>query len=556
LMYTDIDPRFSVGSPVAIKYEEIDITKGFIPKIGTLVEGEITSIEPVFDGDGRALLRIRGYDRLHRLMRGKKTRAFNMMNDTMLFSMIANESGMMPVPTGLPTKVYENIIQCNQSNWEFLSERAQLFGYQIYADGMKLKAGKADGVRSLLPVDLVWKETLRKFEPRIVSMGQVSTVSALGWDSKTKMGVTMLSAADTSVTKTRIGASIETLKVTGMFGAASDSITEETVQDTGTAKTIAEARFNEMQSQFIQASGELVSGNPYLVAGSLAVIRGVGVRFSGSYYVTEAKHIWRKGKYTVKFDVSGRNPHTIRHMIMGDEPKSGRIEGVVVGVVTNNNDPMMLGRIKVKYPWLPPPIESGWIRMAGPAGGSGRGILFMPEVDDEVLVAFEKGDINSPYIIGGLWNNIDKPPQGTAPAVAGGKVNQRIVRSRSGHIIILDDTQGQEKVIVKDKSGNNSITIDSTLNSIELKAQKDLTIQAGGKLTISCNGELVIETKTKGAISASTGMDVKVQGGTELNLQTAGATLKGIKVDVQATTQASVKGNAMVQIQGGIVTIN
>jgi hypothetical protein len=115
LMYTDIDPRFSVGSPVAIKYEEIDITKGFIPKIGTLVEGEITSIEPVFDGDGRALLRIRGYDRLHRLMRGKKTRAFNMMNDTMLFSMIANESGMMPVPTGLPTKVYENIIQCNQS---------------------------------------------------------------------------------------------------------------------------------------------------------------------------------------------------------------------------------------------------------------------------------------------------------------------------------------------------------------------------------------------------------------------------------------------------------
>ena len=96
LMYTDVDPRFSIGSPVTIKYEEIDVTKGFMPKVGTLVSGEITSIEPIFDDNGRALLRIRGYDRLHRLMRGKKTRAFTMMNDMMIFAKIASECGMAP----------------------------------------------------------------------------------------------------------------------------------------------------------------------------------------------------------------------------------------------------------------------------------------------------------------------------------------------------------------------------------------------------------------------------------------------------------------------------
>src|ERR1700750_2275998 len=86
------------------------------------------------------------------------------------------------------------------------------------------------------------------------------------------------------------------------------------------------------------------------------------------------------------------------------EARSGRIYGVVVAVVTNNQDPDGFGRVKVKFPWLSDVDESSWARIAAPMAGKARGIYFLPEVDDEVLVIFEHGDVRSPYVLGALWN--------------------------------------------------------------------------------------------------------------------------------------------------------
>ena len=80
----------------------------------------------------------------------------------------------------------------------------------------------------------------------------------------------------------------------------------------------------------------------------------------------------------------------------------GRITGVVIGIVTNNNDPDRLGRVKVRFPWLSGSTESHWARVATPMAGNGRGLYFLPEVDDEVLVLFERGDVRFPFVIGAL----------------------------------------------------------------------------------------------------------------------------------------------------------
>ena len=96
--------------------------------------------------------------------------------------------------------------------------------------------------------------------------------------------------------------------------------------------------------------------------------------------------------------------------------------------------------------------------------GKERGFFFMPEVDDEVLVAFDHGDVNFPYVVGVLWNNTDKPPKGTKESVFDSNkkvVNERVIRSRSGHLIVLDDTQGEERIVIQDKTGKNSIIINS-----------------------------------------------------------------------------------------------
>jgi len=203
---------------------------------------------------------------------------------------------------------------------------------------------------------------------------------------------------------------------------------------------------------------------------------------------------------------------------MLEEKKSGtKIPGVVIGIVTNNKDPDKLGRIKVKFPWLSNEDESNWARVVSLMAGKDRGIFFLPEVDDEVLVAFENGDINQPYVIGSLWNGVDVPPETNSD----GKNDVKLIRSRSGHVIKIDDKDGEEKIEIIDKTKKNMIVIDSKENKISFKSEKDIEILApNGKMTINVKD---IEIKSSGSakIEASSGMDLKASG----NMNVKGATV-------------------------------
>lgn len=203
----------------------------------------------------------------------------------------------------------------------------------------------------------------------------------------------------------------------------------------------------------------------------------------------------------------------------------GKIHGIVGGIVTNNNDPDGEGRVKIKFPWLSDENETDWVRMTTFMAGGGRGSFFLPEVDDEVLVAFEHGDINQPLVIGSLWNGVDKPPETNSD----GKNNIRKIRSRSGHEIIfnddsgagqekieihtnaghrivLDDSIGQEKIEIVDKTGSNSIVIDSVQNSIAISASLQLKIKAA-IVEIEADSMLTIKA---GAILTLQGSLIKI----------------------------------------------
>lgn len=151
---------------------------------------------------------------------------------------------------------------------------------------------------------------------------------------------------------------------------------------------------------------------------------------------------------------------------------SERFYGVVVGVVTNNQDSEGLGRVKVKFPWLSDEDESQWARIAVLMAGKERGTFFLPEVDDEVLVAFEHGDVRFPFVIGALWNGVDKPPADNGD----GKNNLRIIKSRSGHTIKLNDEDGKE--------------------TIEIKSSADTKIEAGAGMDVKASATLNIKGAT------------------------------------------------------------
>lgn len=184
------------------------------------------------------------------------------------------------------------------------------------------------------------------------------------------------------------------------------------------------------------------------------------------------------------------------------------VHGVVVGIVTNNKDPDGIGRVKVKFPWLSTDDESAWARVASPMAGKKRGIFFLPEVDDEVLVVFEHGDVNMPHVIGSLWNGVDLPPETNND----GKNNIRMIKSRSGHTITIDDTAGEEKIEIADKTGNNTIIIDTKNNKLSFKSDKDIEISApNGKVSINAK-DFEVKASTSAKVEASTGMDLKASG--------------------------------------------
>lgn len=187
------------------------------------------------------------------------------------------------------------------------------------------------------------------------------------------------------------------------------------------------------------------------------------------------------------------------------EAMASRIQGVAVGVVTNNEDPESMGRVKVKFPWLSDADESQWARIAAPMAGKERGFYFLPEVDDEVLVVFEHGDVRFPYVLGALWNGKEAPPAKNDD----GKNNIRVIKSRSGHVVRLNDEDGKEKIEIIDKSEKNSIIFDTAANTITIASDKDIALSAS-KGTIKLDAQKIeIKSSAGTKIEAGAGMDVK-----------------------------------------------
>jgi len=194
--------------------------------------------------------------------------------------------------------------------------------------------------------------------------------------------------------------------------------------------------------------------------------------------------------------------------LIEDRRNNARIHGFVIGIVTNNKDPEGIGRVKVKFPWLSDEDESNWARIVSPMAGNDKGMFFLPEVDDEVLLGFQHGDINMPYVLGSLWNGVDKPPE----ANSDGKNNIKMIKSRSGHTIKLDDTEGAEKIEIVDKTEKNMIIIDGKTNKITFKSESDIEISApNGKVTINAL-DFEVKSSASTKIEASSGMDLKTSG--------------------------------------------
>ena len=525
------DGPFALGKEVEISAQ---------PEAGgqsrLLFKGEITAIEPEFGEGTQATLLVRGYDRSHRLHRGTHSKAYLQVTDSDIASRIAQEAGLR-AQVDATSEVYDHVLQHNQTHMEFLSERARRIGYEFYVEDRTLHFKQPSSGGSVL--DLEWGRELRSFRPQLTLVEQVDEVIVKGWDPKSRQVITGQATrgqAEPQIGESQSGAQL----ASSAFSNARRAVVNCPVTSQAEADTLAQALCNELSGAFIEAEG-VCYGQPELRAGKTIRLTSLGRRFSGTYLVTAATHIYRADSgYTTAFSIHGRRQETLLALLEHPEKEAKTGLGAVIGVVTNNNDPEGWGRVKVKFPWLSDDLESAWARLIGVGAGPERGIYWLPEINDEVLVLFEHGDMSKPFVIGGLWNGQDKPPLPNSQALTNGEVHQRILMTRAGHKFILTD--GSEEGVVLETAGGHRLTL--------ADQQKKVVLETTGGLTLTMDD-------SQNQIQLQSGGNLALKSNANLTLEATGTLeLKGQTFSLNGNVSGEVKSGATLTIQGALVKIN
>lgn len=517
-----------------------------------LIEGEVTCIEACYD-EVNSYLVVRGYDKSHRMHRGKKTQAHVQKRDGDLVGEAARAAGIADGQVDDPGTQVEHFARLNLTDWELLQARAKATGREVLMRDGKLHFRKPTSASSAPspaapagtdPLVLKFPDTLLSFNPRLTAP-QYGKVEVRGWDPAKKEPI---KPNPVDITSKSASLNDQPTQLAHVFG---DSVFFQPTPFSVPAEVsdMAAALAEQIGSTFAEADG-VSRGHPKLKAGTAVTVEGVSEEFKGKWTISGSRHVlsWDQAAdepYVTHLDMSGRQDRSLLGLTSGVSTNSPvgsdpRIYGVVIGLVVNTEDPIKLGRVKVKYPWLPDPNESDWARVLQPGAGKKRGMIATPEVDDEVLVAFEHGDQRRPYVIGNLYNGKDKPSSAEADPLTreGGKAAVEGYVSRSGSRLIFHDKGGDEYVLLRTgpDSGNPKVLLklDKKNTTIELTSDGEIKIKAGAKpITVQGDAKITIEAK----------QDVEVKAGTSMKLEaTASLELKAAAVKIEGTGPVEVKG--------------
>jgi uncharacterized protein involved in type VI secretion and phage assembly len=533
-------PRKDEGEP----YQDLDKTafvigKSLVVKMGSVEEtttqqlfkGEIVTVEPDFQAGGVAMV-VRAYDRSHRMMRSRKQRTFLNQTISDIVKTVGRDSGINinAASSGGPL---DFVLQHNETDWEFVWRLAKRIGFELTVDdtsGAFKKPSAED------EVELKYPDDLHTFRPRITAVQQVEKVNVRGFDLKAKQSVTKTASRAEQLTK----AGIDRDTVVKAFPGAVLEIAGQSFNDQSEATSMAQSMLDQLANAYLAAEGSC-HGDPRIKAGAKLKITGVGSKFSGTYRVAKAVHaITGGGGYTTSFSNSV-GEHTLLGQAGGGNSGGNSVDSIVVGLVTNNNDPEKLGRVKVQFPYLSEK-ESFWAPVLVPSSGPERGLSMLPVAGEQVVVAFENGDTSFPYVLGSLFNGKDKP--GEELAVTDGSFAMK-----SDHKALI---AAQEDIKLRTEKGKWIIEVNSGEITETVKSPGNYTGTFDGKWNLTATQAITVESKQGVTIKAPS-----------ITLDAQGSlSLKGNQVSVEAQTQLELKGmqvqlsgNAQVAISGGLINI-
>lgn len=278
----------------------VEIQVGYRGELETVILGEITGLHARYPSGEPSQVSVQGFDKLHRLRRGRKTRAFYEVKDSQVAETIAGELNLRPdvQDSGV---VHRYLLQNNLCDIDFLLMRANRIRFELLISDQTLVFREAANNLGEI-VTLEYQRDLKSFAPRLSTAHQTSEVSVRGWNPASKEAILGVASAGDETSK-MAGQEIGPAMADAAFGSTVGSLVRLPVASQAEADQIAKARFNDMAIELISGEGESV-GNPAIRAGTTLQIDGLGARFSGLYYVRKAEHRFGpKIGYVTKFNV-------------------------------------------------------------------------------------------------------------------------------------------------------------------------------------------------------------------------------------------------------------
>jgi phage protein D len=630
LKRTVVDTRLHLPDMFELTFEDSDnsVIEQLMVRIGSLVEiyggasgtpqaeclikGEVTSIEGEYHGLTIYTI-LRGYEKAHRLQRSSRTRTFVDMKDSDIAAKIAQESGLMETDISDTSTTHRHVSQISQTDWDFLRGRAQEIGFEtgvaqgkfFFRAASSAKpsggggiggaiAGAAASVAGGGPPTLTFQQNLQSFRPRRSAANIPSEVEVRVYDYEKAEVVVGTAPLKTGTAKldddpdpqalagsfTGLPFPIPTLPnipglpSLGLMPSMKARVITNRPLDWGSPTTsavdeMAKGVAEHLANTILEAEG-VCYGNPGVQAGKKIVIAGVAEEFTGEWIVTAARHEFESevGGYSTYFEVSGRHDRTLLGLtsLGSASVRPQTINGNVIGVVTNNNDPKKWGRVKLGFPWLAPFYETDWARVVQVGMGKEWGTLFLPEVGDEVLVGFEFGDTRRPYVLGGLINGKTSHPLlsgAIKPAGLSAQVVKRGIVSRTGNQLAFEDEipspltpnpPTKSTITLGDADAKLQLTFDVVNGELKIVCDGGVMnpigkivieqTSTGGEIQINSAGDVTIEAKSPGKLTLKGGMGIVLDGGTA-NVEIKGTA--GVKVD---------GGAGLVELSGSMVKLN
>lgn len=527
---------FGIGTKVEVRMAEGE----------TLFSGEVTGIDLQLDRGVPDFVVIAD-DVSYKMALGNKARSFTRMSYSQIVSQIGGEYGL-GVTADSTSGAFDYTLQAD-SDFGFVSELAERIGYDWWIEGKNLKFKKP--AASAVAVKLDASKDLRQFSVR-ASVLHPDSSTVVGWTAKTKTSISGKSEKPSSDILPTASLVSGYASVSALGSVAKVSTSARGPVDHAEAEALASRSAAAWAAAAVTARGTTLIAPKIKIGGSVEV-DGAGPA-NGKYFVTEVEHSYSDRGFETRFVAGDRRPSGLVDTLAAGKQTSFRRDGLVVGLVTDIGNPDGApGDIKVKYPGIDDQLASGWARMVSVGGGNQKGVTFMPEVNDEVIVGFENGDPRRPVILGAVFNGKDSQP---AFELTGSTVNSRQITSRMGHAVEFGDGTSPDKqyISLTLEGGKTSVMMSKKEFVAQVPAGVPLSITAGSaSFKIGNDGSITI-AGSKITLKADT--DVEISG---LNVTTKASVknaASGAMVEVKASAQVEVSASGPAMIKGTPVMVN